>query len=753
MDDRPSPSLSALQYNQRGDIESPLGLSSTPPAYSRERQRSEQSNSSDHSDGQFSRHITMESPSPERHRPSMPNRRSEREQSSRSISEALRLARSREEQETLLGDEDQDADDDGCYPPRRDDAPWRPNPHAKLPVYTTIHRIRRLVIASIDDPYSLEQLKSPRMNVTVVRPLLDHLYDSDDVSTVYCLLVNRVQFMREQSFQAHHQTVNITRANLCEILASRVVRRFDEDHEGRDGLLLLANVLVAGFEPFQNSPPQVKKDTEPSFMWPVLEQFRRKGAERLLTALEVAIISESKNFLTASACQKVVDAVYKGRIIYTPTSFMDILPDRYKNRDISLYNPKRAPVLNQYRLIVPRTRNIIEAFQFVLLFVLYMLTMSNKAHDIGPTHLKFTTIELVFCIYASGWVLDEFASVLEHGWTVHTENLWAFLDITFSLIYLAYFGVRMHGLATNSGSVGKQALDILSLGAPVLLPRLAFCLMPENMLFISLRAMMGDFFFLTIVTIWCFGGFLLAMRWLSESQSGDISYSLLAIAKWMLWIWFGLDGTGITKSVEFHSILGPILMIMFAFIGNTLFLTVLVSILSNTYSNLAKNATAEIQFRRAVLTFEGVKSDAIFAYRPPFNVLALVLLLPLKFCTSPRWFHKVNVTAVRVLNAPILIAISLHERRFLWKRSKNAQPPRRTMWLDFLESFGAHADLQTVFDQEPPQSVMDEMDDIDDVFSKDVWGNSYMDSMRMRRGSRQVSEGSSAYPDFRRRRA
>ncbi|GAB7357461.1 hypothetical protein MBLNU459_g0004t1 [Dothideomycetes sp. NU459] len=751
MDDRPSPSPSAVQYNLPGGNESPIGMSSTPPAFPRERQPSDQTINSDLSEGQFSRHITMESPSPDRHRPSMPSRRSEREQSSRSISEALRLARSREEQETLLGDEEQ-ADDDGCYPPRKDSIPWQPNPHAALPVYTTIHRIRRLVIASIDDPYSLDQLKSPRMNVSVVRPLVDHFYDPDDVSIVYCMLVNRVQFLREQSFQAHHQTVNITRANLCEILASRIVRRFDEDHEGRDGLLLLANVLVAGFEPFQNAPPQIKQDTGHQFSWPLVEHFRRKGYERLLTALEVAIISESKNFLTASACQKIVDAVYKGRIIYTPTSFIDILPDHYKNRSISLYNPKRAPLLNQYRLIVPRTRNILEAFQFILLFVLYALTMSNKAHEIGPKHLKFTTIELVFCVYASGWVLDEFASILEHGWTVHTENLWSFLDITFSLIYLAYFGVRMHGLNTNSGMVGKQALDILALGAPVLLPRLAFCLMPENMLFISLRAMMADFFFLTIVTVWCFGGFLLSLRWLSESQDGYISHSVLTIAKWMLWIWFGLDGTGITKSVEVHSIYGPTLMVTFAFIGNTLFLTVLVSILSNTYSSLAKNSTAEIQFRRAVLTFEGVKSDAIFAYRPPFNVLALVILLPLKFCTSPRWFHKVNVTAVRVLNAPILFAISLHERRYLWKRSKQMQPPRKTTWLDFWESFGAHADLQSVFDQEPPQSVMDEMDDIDDVFSKDVWGHGYMNSMRMRRGSRQVSEGSSAYPNFRRRR-
>ena len=64
------------------------------------------------------------------------------------MSEAMRIARSREEQEELLDDEEQ-ADDDGCYPPRKNDDPRAPNPHGWLPVYTTIHKIRRLIVASI----------------------------------------------------------------------------------------------------------------------------------------------------------------------------------------------------------------------------------------------------------------------------------------------------------------------------------------------------------------------------------------------------------------------------------------------------------------------------------------------------------------------------------------------------------------------------------------------------------------------------
>lgn len=33
-----------------------------------------------------------------------------------------------------------------------------------------------------DDPYSLEQLKAPRMNISVVRPLVDALYETQDLS-------------------------------------------------------------------------------------------------------------------------------------------------------------------------------------------------------------------------------------------------------------------------------------------------------------------------------------------------------------------------------------------------------------------------------------------------------------------------------------------------------------------------------------------------------------------------------------------
>lgn len=85
--------------------------------------------------------------------------------------------------------------------------------------------------------------------------------------------------------------------------------------------------------------------------------------------MQVAILSESKIFLSSIACQKVVDAIFTGRIIYSPTSFLDILPDHYKHKPISIYDPRKASLLNTYRLAVPRIRNAIEICQFVGLLV------------------------------------------------------------------------------------------------------------------------------------------------------------------------------------------------------------------------------------------------------------------------------------------------------------------------------------------------------------------------------------------------
>ncbi|SPN97035.1 related to YVC1 Vacuolar cation channel [Cephalotrichum gorgonifer] len=564
------------------------------------------------------------------------------------------------------------------------------NPHSHLPVYTNIHRIRRDITSVVEDYLSLAQLRDVRINITVIRPLVDKLYELDDISIVYCLLVNRAQFLYEQSHRSSTQNVHFSRATLCELIATRILRRFSEDNPGKDGLIVLSNILVAGFGPFQNAPESIRRQAQENQGWIF---------HRPLPALEIAILTESKHLLSSGTCQKVTNAIYEGRVTYTPAGLLDLIPDHYKQKPISLYDPREAPLLNQYRLIVPRTRNILEVIQYIVLMILYVVFMAESDYS------KFSTLEMCFSVYAFGWCLEQFATILGHGWDVYTQNLWSFLDVGFLGIYVAYLILRVYGGITGESEPGRQAIDVIAIAAPVLIPRLAFNLLSDSMVFLSLRAMMGDFAILTALSAWCFAGFLISLQWLSPG-----SHDSVTTGKWMLWIWFGLDGTGIQRSAEFHWLLGPALMVAFAFLGNTLFLTIFVSILSHTFATIVTDAAAEIQYRKAVVTLEGVKSDAIFAYQPPFNILAMVILVPLRFIVSPRWFHKIHVTSVRLVNLPLLIIIAVLERRILWSSNGGteggqARSSREPKWFWERWNLASRQDIRAVFEMPPPDAV------------------------------------------------
>lgn len=345
---------------------------------------------------------------------------------------------------------------------------------------------------------------------------------------VYCLVANRVQFLRPSSDEALHQGINESRAILCELLATRILRRFREDHPGRSGLLLLANILVSGFDPCDTAPESVRSRRP---QWAIQD---RGGHERKLTALELAIISESKTLIRSPACQLVVDAVYRGVVVYTPLSFVDFLPDHYENHPVSLYEPRRAAILNHRRLIVPQLRNLIELMHFVILLILYMLTVAHYgfASDISGIRAH----ETVFNVFAAGWVLEQFAAIVEHGWEVHAQNLWSFLDVTFVFIYATYGLVRAVELLFTDDAY--YALPVLCTAAPVLLTRIAFTVMPDNIVFIALHAMMRDFTRLTFIAIWCFAGFVVGLLFLARTSgegSLNVGVTWATITKWLLW--------------------------------------------------------------------------------------------------------------------------------------------------------------------------------------------------------------------------
>ncbi|TFK29652.1 hypothetical protein FA15DRAFT_663807 [Coprinopsis marcescibilis] len=505
------------------------------------------------------------------------------------------------------------------------------------------------------------------------------------MSVVFCLLLNRVRFIRDSDPTT--STLSKSRAALCEILATRTFRDY------ANSMLDLTMVLTTVWNVYSGADPKV------------LAQAEQELEDRVGNAIELAILGKAKRFIKSSSCQKVIQAIWTGKCVYQAESSHSILSDTYKRTPIHFYDPHKAPVLDHYRLKVPSIRSVLEYNNFLILFILYVTALEFSV----PSH--FNASEIIFIIYGLGFTLEKLAAMQEHGIKVYFKGTWNAFDLAFVTTFAIYVALRIYGVVHHKSWARLLGIDVLAIIACMLFPRLAFVTFKDNLMVLSLRAMIVQFAFLMCIAMFCFCGFLYALWTLSRNQAG---YSVGQISWWMLDLWFGLDASGFDNATKFHPVLGPILMVTYACLSNTLLLTVLVSTLSNTFAKINEDAAAEAMFRKAVSTIEGVKADSLFSYQPPINLVALCIMLPSSWLLSPRWFHKVNVFLIRVTNFPILLGISYYERQSQNAGSDNFAEtvayltervydtlPRQIKRIGLFEGFaGSGSDIDAIFEME-----------------------------------------------------
>ncbi|KAG8706528.1 hypothetical protein FRC08_001003, partial [Ceratobasidium sp. 394] len=237
---------------------------------------------------------------------------------------------------------------------------------ASTPVWPIIHEIKQEVMHYIDTPLSWDALTAPDSSYTVLGPLHEKYKAKKNLSVTFCFLLNRVHFLRDQNIMT--APLSQTRAALCEILAIRSLR----DHA--DSTLELATACTTAWPIFAGAPPDLRE-----FASKAGNEFDIR--ERVGNAIEMAIVGNAKRFIKSSACQKVIDDIYWGRIVYQASADHSILADTYKLKPIHFYDPHRAPLLDHYRLKVPVVRSVLEYINFLILFILFVvaLEMNEKS--------------------------------------------------------------------------------------------------------------------------------------------------------------------------------------------------------------------------------------------------------------------------------------------------------------------------------------------------------------------------------------
>ncbi|KAJ7475729.1 receptor-activated Ca2+-permeable cation channel [Mycena latifolia] len=603
---------------------------------------------------------------------------------------------------------------------------------ATVSVFPLIPAIKKDVVKTIDSALSWDQLTASDINFSIVRPIVLKYAKLKNMAVVYACLVNRAYFLEESEDDLAYAGVMLSRATLCEILAMKLLSHFASNH------ITLVAVLTTSWSPLAGASPET------------VEQVKQVlGSNANIndgqSALEMAISTQAKHFISSPVSQKVVNDIYTGRIVFSTATTRSMLADNYKPKAITIYDSRDAPFLDHYRLRVPKYGAILEFLNFACLLITFVLCLSNK----DPERVNFW--EVVFIMFAAAFALEEYTASNEHGWIIYIANMWNVFDTSFVLVFLCYIGMRIKGLAFGHLDSSVMAFDVLACGACILFPRLAFFAVSNNVVILSLRAMIAEFVFFMAIACICFSGLLFTLWTL-----GKASWTIRGIAWLMVEIWFGNSYLSFQQAKSFHPFFGPILMTAFAALSNTLLLTILISILSNTVARIDANATQEHLFQFAISTIEGVKADALFSYQPPFNLLAFVLLKPASWIVTPRTLHSLNVLLIKITSFPILIAIGVYERYFatgqsLRESSKDAAHtlfnslPRQIKHMPLVEALvgSTSSDLyEAIFELDPATGgdLFDETDEEDFPQLRSVASRDTMTSAaRVRRRPSRVS--------------
>jgi hypothetical protein len=516
----------------------------------------------------------------------------------------------------------------------------------------------------------------------LVKPIQQQLR-SDHFSrgTLYCLLANCLQFRKEAEENPGNMGVSKTRALICELLAMRLLKEFSTRE--------LIDALSYDFDPLQGLEIPVSGRQTPGGMnWS-----RQAPRSARISSLEIAIRAQAKKFLAHPLVVRQLEAIWAGTIVFHSAadnlhrkvesprrgfnSPEDISPGRgpsrrlplkkhdsqqaptaaMMRRKVTLYDPHDASLFKLSRLRVPRYRNMFSTLSFGIMLGLFLAVLSEKSDDI-------TALEVLFWFWSAGYMLDELVGFSEQGFGLYIMSVWNAFDLGILLMFMAYYILRLYGILmpdVGRHQVAAMAYDVLGSTAVLLFPRLFSALDHYryfSQLLIAFKMMAMDLVaILVLIVISCSGFFVaFSLAFKRDLGASDAAYAIFQLvmgftpAAWDLW--------------GEMNILGRALLALFLFICHFLVVTILITVLTNSFMAVVKNADEEHQFLFAVNTISMVKSDALFSYIPPTNIIGW-LLIPLKYTMPFKKFLRMNRLVIKLTHVPILFVIFVYERLLL----------------------------------------------------------------------------------------
>lgn len=152
----------------------------------------------------------------------------------------------------------------------------------------------------------------------------------------FAALVVRAHFLSLAEEDLAHAGVMLARANLCELLAMKLLTSFASDR------IRIVFVLSTSWSPLAGAPETVRTDIQAALGGDSISDDPQNS-------LEMAIATNAKRFTASPVVQKVVNELYRGDVVFGMMGHRSVLADNYKPREIEIYDVSKAPFLDHYR--------------------------------------------------------------------------------------------------------------------------------------------------------------------------------------------------------------------------------------------------------------------------------------------------------------------------------------------------------------------------------------------------------------------
>ena len=462
--------------------------------------------------------------------------------------------------------------------------------------------------------------------------------------------------------------------------------------------MIYLDALSYDFYPLQGLSNADTRIIPSSPNWDVSHGRTQSPAARIST-LEIAIRAQSKRFLAHPVVVQHLEAIWAGNIVFhsaadnlhrvprtatedqtrgygaiisatrsqSPSSEPYEAPKQKGHHDrvtvltrrsVTLYDPRDASLFKLSRLRVPRYRHFLSTCSFAVLLCCFVAVLIQRS-------LHITPLEVVFWFWSAGFMLDEIVGFNEQGFGLYILSFWNTFDLGILVMLFCYYCMRIYGILMpdlRKQETANLAYDFLAANAVLLFPRL-FSVLDHyryfSQLLIAFRMMAVDLVAVFILIIISLSGFFVAFT----LGFGNDRFNLNNVIYFCFQMLMGFTPAAWERwtTVNF---LGKGILTLFLFVCHFLIVTILITVLTNSFMAIVQNANDEHQFVFAVNTISMVKSEALFSYIAPTNVIAWILS-PLRYVMPFRQFVRLNRTAIKITHFPILFGIYMYERLIL----------------------------------------------------------------------------------------